>query len=284
MKSITFEISSIDFSEKPEEKNLFDFKSNENIQPNDVVGWYEKIYGESDYDYSKLYEIDPLNYFKIIHERKSTLDINSSTVMNNNFVNNCEVVNNDQFTFNFDNMQPNTEEIEPKLSDYKNNYYNFEFSHAHANEVQQINSSQYVDNNGLESNLNTNLKAEEPKVSSSDKDSKLWTKSIIKKDAARRWGRLLDQKAFEFLNMELAKVDMDLDCFLFDNSIELISNVSQIICWKFRNSLLKRIIKRFGWHKTTFFLFKRLRKLAQNQTFSFRELKLLKRVQIKKFI
>ena len=43
------------------QKNLLNFKSNESIQPNDIVAWYDKIYCKNNYDYSKLYEIDPLD-------------------------------------------------------------------------------------------------------------------------------------------------------------------------------------------------------------------------------
>ena len=108
--------------------------------------------------------------------------------------------------------------------------------------------------------------------------SKLWNESNLWKDTVRRWGHHHDQKAFEFLNKELAKVNMDVDQFLFDDSIEFANNKNQSIKWKFRVSILKLIIKRFGWHKTTYFLFNRLRKIALTQTFSSRELKLLKRV------
>ena len=68
MKSITFDNSTNYFSARNEEKTLFDFKSTEILQPDDIVGWYEKIYGPTDVDQSKLYEIDPLGGDKIVNK------------------------------------------------------------------------------------------------------------------------------------------------------------------------------------------------------------------------
>ena len=101
----------------------------------------------------------------------------------------------------------------------------------------------------------------------------------INNDSTKRWERQLDRKAFKYLSKELVKIGMNLNSFLLDYPIEMISHMNKWVKWEFRNVLLKKVALQFGWHKTTYFLFKRLRKLTKNQTFSFRELKLLKRVQ-----
>ena len=61
------------FQKKYEEKNLFEYLPSEHVQPNDIE-WYDKFY-KTDYDYSKLYEIDPLDDWKTTNGRKLTLDI-----------------------------------------------------------------------------------------------------------------------------------------------------------------------------------------------------------------
>ena len=53
MKSITFDISNYNFYEKP----LLELRSFEHIHPNDVVGWYEKIYLEYDDYYQNYTEV-----------------------------------------------------------------------------------------------------------------------------------------------------------------------------------------------------------------------------------
>ena len=55
MKSIASDFSEMNFSEIDEKKSLFECKSYENIHPNDVVGWYEKIYRGFDHFQSEMY-------------------------------------------------------------------------------------------------------------------------------------------------------------------------------------------------------------------------------------
>ena len=282
MKSIAFDISSPEFSEKQEEKSLFDFKPSENIQPNDVVGWYEKIYKEKDEDHSKIYEVDPLDENQIFWNRKSSLFTKNNVVMDYAFVNSYEMTSNEQFTLNFDNLQLNTEEIIPKYPEYEYNHYKSSFSHkiiSHNRQKEECERSEFKDfalNEVTKAKINSKSKTEKIEGFYSDNDSFSRINSNNVENDSKRWGRLLDQKAFEFLSKELAKVDMDLEHFLFDSNIKI---VNQSIKWEFRISILKQIIRKFGWHKTTYFLFMRLRKLAQTQTFSSRELKILKKVQ-----
>ena len=117
-----------------------------------------------------------------------------------------------------------------------------------------------------------------PIESSIVRDSDTLMNSNKNEPVGRRWGRELDRKVFEYLNIELAKVGMSIDKFLFDPEVKIDDSKNNRILWKFRLSLVKRIIYKYGWHKTTYCMFKRLRKIASNQEFSFRELKLLKRV------
>ena len=168
MKSIAFDISSPEFSEKQEEKSLFDFKPSENIQPNDIVGWYEKIYKEKDEDHSKIYEVDPLDENKIFYNRKSSLFTQNNVATNYVFANSYEMTSNEQFTLNFDNLQLNTEEIVPKYPEYEYNHYKSSFSHkliSHNRQKEEIKNSEFND-----SALNEVTKA---KINSKSKTEKI---------------------------------------------------------------------------------------------------------------
>ena len=229
MKSIAFDISSPKFSEKQEEKSLFDFKPSENIQPNDIVGWYEKIYKEKDEDHSKIYEVDPLDENKIFYNRKSSFFTQNNVVMNYVFANSYEMISNEKFTLNFDNLQLNTEEIVTKYPEYKYSYFKSSFSHTLINHNSQIEESEKSESKEIVLTGNTKHNEKESKVNAEKPQRLLYGKGSISginsnnaKNDSKRWGRLLDQKAFEFLSKELAKVDMDLDHFLFDSNIKIV--------------------------------------------------------------
>ena len=98
------------------------------------------------------------------------------------------------------------------------------------------------------------------------------------KPIIRRWGRDLDIKAFEFLNKELSKGNMSIDQFLFDETIDIIDDFNRRIMCSYRLKLIKLIIREFKWQKTTYLLFKRLRRLVLDQDFSIRDLRLLRKV------
>ena len=285
MKSITFDSSESNFLDRNEEKTLFEFKSNEILQPDDVVGWYERIYGGTDDDHSKIYEIDPLSGDKIVDGRNFIFNASSNAIISTAFINSNDIVSNEQFVFCFDNLQLNSAKIKSKYPENSGNNSESSFSNALIQNDFHIEWNEELVKDQLAWNDSTQITLKKPDSKYEAyieiqklNNSKLWNESKLWKDTVRRWGRYHDQKAFEFLNKELTKVGMDVDHFLFDDSVEYANNINQSIRWKFRVSILKRIIKRFGWHKTTHFLFKRLRKIAQTQTFSFRELKLLKRV------
>ena len=94
----------------------------------------------------------------------------------------------------------------------------------------------------------------------------------------RRWGRESDRNVFRFLNTELSSINMDLYQFLYENNHWIVDDSWQDILWEIRLNILERIIEKYNWHNTPYSLFRRLRKLVQNQSFSVRDIKLLKRV------
>ena len=90
-----------------------------------------------------------------------------------------------------------------------------------------------------------------------------------------RWNRSADKDLFQFIRSKLLPLNMELQQFLFDDTIELIDESNQIVLWGQRLEVLESAIEHFGWLNTPYFLFKRLRKLSANQSFSFREKRIL---------
>ena len=74
---------------------------------------------------------------------------------------------------------------------------------------------------------------------------------------------------------------MNLQQFLFDNKDKVVDDARHTIKCNARFNILDQIWIKFKWLNTHYHLYKRLRKLATNQSFSFREKKLLKDEQQK---
>ena len=276
---------------KQEIESQLDLKDSEIIQPNDVVGWYERIYGATNGDYSKLYETDPLDEGEILKQRKSIFNDHNNTVKNTTSLNNNETTFKEEFTFNFDRFQLSEEERTPKNPNYDGKYFWFQsLDMLLNNKSSDINYELVIkddlkcDDEILSEQNNSEQHVNKSHEIFANNDLDLQMYSYEENNISRRWSRCIDRKAFKFLNKELAKIHMNVDQFLFDSSISVIDGIHKRIEWKLRLSIIKRIIKRFGWHKTAYLLFKRFRKLALNQTFSFRELRLLKRIQLIKFL
>ena len=70
------DISTFKIHGNQKKMNLLNFKSDESIQPNDIVAWYDKIYCKNDCDYSILYEIDPLDEYLTKENLYLTFKIN----------------------------------------------------------------------------------------------------------------------------------------------------------------------------------------------------------------
>ena len=90
-----------------------------------------------------------------------------------------------------------------------------------------------------------------------------------------RWNRNDDKDLFHFIGSKLLPVNMELQQFLFDDTTKLIDEDNHIVLWGQRLEVLESAIEHFGWLNTPYFLFKRLRKLSANQSFSFREKRIL---------
>ena len=101
---------------------------------------------------------------------------------------------------------------------------------------------------------------------------------VLKDDfyTGERWNRNADRDAFKILNKEISKTKMDLHRFLFDDSSEIIDQESNKILCETRLSIINKIMLKYKWSKSAYLLYKRFRKLAENQSFSNRELRLLK--------
>ena len=93
-----------------------------------------------------------------------------------------------------------------------------------------------------------------------------------------RWNRKIDREVFLYLRDELNLHGMNLQQFLFDNKDKVVDDARHTIKCNARFNILDQIWIKFKWLNTHYHLYKRLRKLATNQSFSFREKKLLKDV------
>ena len=93
-----------------------------------------------------------------------------------------------------------------------------------------------------------------------------------------RWNRGADKDLYQFIRSKLLPLNMELQQFLFDDTTELIDENNQIVLWGQRLEVLESAIEHFGWLNTPYFLFKRLRKNSANQSFSFREKRILNRI------
>ena len=93
-----------------------------------------------------------------------------------------------------------------------------------------------------------------------------------------RWNREVDRKAFTYLSEILTQQNMDLQEFLFDGNIKIVDDFNQSVLCSLRLAILDKVCLKFSWLNTHYFLFKRLKRLALKQTFSFRETKLLRQV------
>ena len=93
----------------------------------------------------------------------------------------------------------------------------------------------------------------------------------------KRWGRGEDRKVFSYLRRVLPKYNLDLESFIHNVEFNSDDEDFRSINLNLRLTILQDIIKKFNWCNTSFTLFKRFKKLTENQDFSFRESKLLRR-------
>ena len=95
----------------------------------------------------------------------------------------------------------------------------------------------------------------------------------------KRWDRKTDRDVFQFIKNQLKPTGMDIQEFIFDDTIKISDEKKRIILCKMRLKILEQAIKTTGWLNTPYFLFKRLRRFASIQSFSFREMKQLRKIQ-----
>ena len=95
----------------------------------------------------------------------------------------------------------------------------------------------------------------------------------------KRWNRKTDKDVFQFIKNQIKPTGMDIQEFIFDDTIKISDEKKRIILCKMRLKILEQAIKTSEWLNTPFFLFKRLRKFASVQSFSFREMKQLRKIQ-----
>ena len=95
----------------------------------------------------------------------------------------------------------------------------------------------------------------------------------------KRWDRKTDRDVFQFIKNQLKPTGMDIQEFIFDDTIKISDDKKRIILCKKRLKILEKAIKITGWLNTPYFLFKRLRKFASVQSFSYREMKQLRKIQ-----
>ena len=95
----------------------------------------------------------------------------------------------------------------------------------------------------------------------------------------KRWDRRSDRDVFQFIKNQLKPTGMDIQEFIFDYTIKISDEKKRIILCKMRLKILEQAIKVTGWLNTPYFLFKRLRRFASIQSFSFREMKQLRKIQ-----
>ena len=93
-----------------------------------------------------------------------------------------------------------------------------------------------------------------------------------------RWNRETDKDVFQFLRNTLKAKHMGIEEFIFDNSVKITNDKEETVLWKMRREMLELAIHKFEWRNTPYFLFKRLRKLASKQSFSYRETKQLSKI------
>ena len=127
-------------------------------------------------------------------------------------------------------------------------------------------------------------------------DMQIASKKSLKKDTQRRkvirnskhkrqqgvilerWNRETDKDVFQFLRNTLKAKHMDIEEFIFDSSVKITNDKEETVLWEMRREMLELAILKFEWRNTPYFLFKRLRKLASKQSFSFRETKQLSKI------
>ena len=94
----------------------------------------------------------------------------------------------------------------------------------------------------------------------------------------KRWNRTHDREVFQYIREMLKQTKMDIQEFIFDESFDITNEKEQTVLWEMRLQILESTIQKCGWLNTPYFLLKRLRKLAKLQSFSFREMKELKKI------
>ena len=97
--------------------------------------------------------------------------------------------------------------------------------------------------------------------------------------ALKRWDRSSDRDVFQFIRNQLKPTGIDIQEFIFDDTIKISDEKNQIILCEKRLEILEQAIKITGWINTPYFLFKRLKKSVSKQSFSFRESKQLRKIQ-----
>ena len=98
----------------------------------------------------------------------------------------------------------------------------------------------------------------------------------------RRWGKEKDKKAFDMLKNLCQNNGLSVDQFLSADVAEVIDEFKRIFINKLYSNIIQSIAEQYSWMRKPIYLFHRLKKIySSDNTFSFREIKLLKRLILK---
>ena len=101
---------------------------------------------------------------------------------------------------------------------------------------------------------------------------------IVKTPKFRRWGKIEDCEAFILLKEELARHQIDEDSFFQTNMNLILDHHNQIIKDPMYNSIAQKLVRNLSWTRTPYHFLYRIFKLSIDQTLSFRDKILLRRL------
>ena len=217
-----------------------------------------------------------------VNDAQNNATLANTAAVQTDVVNNDSLIlKNEDIKSKIPNLEPDNEEDSKNLSHIKSfNEEEEDKSESKSDDDSDYDIDEEDDEEYIDPQISQKLQMKSSKESTSQK-KRIVRNSKHKRQPGvilERWNRETDRDMFQYLGNLLKQRNMDLQEFIFDDAVKITNDINKIVLWDIRLEILEQAMKKFKWNNTSYFLFKRLRKIAENQHFSFREAKLLSKI------
>ena len=281
MKSFAFEFSLKNLFENYEVEPSFNIQSLDKKSPDDLFDFQHDLCSPNlfpSFDFHGDFEDEENGWIKMdnwLMENKNDSKLVNTAAISTDAIKNEDLLSNEMIKDQVSNIeQAKSENLNSFSQDKSQNIIDEDGK----SESMSDDDSEYK----IDGDDNVGMQIEQKKSLKKDTQRRKVTRNSKQKRQQgvilERWNRETDKDVFQFLRDSLKTKHMDIEEFIFDTSVKITNDKEETILWEMRREMLELAIHKFGWINTPYFLFKRLRKLASNQSFSFRETKQLKKI------